>query len=103
MLAATLSARRFASSTSAVWPAWSAPIVGTSASLPPRFNSATARVNSSLERTICTRVAPPVNSLTGGACTCAGGKIKHGPAAFHRLRQRKGRDRQIDDRGPYRD
>src|SRR4051812_39314093 len=103
MLAATLSAWRFASSTSLMCPAWSAPMVGTSASRPERRIVAVALVNSSLLRTICTPPEPPVNSLTGGACTCAGGKIKHEPAAFHRLRQRKGRDRQVDHGGPHRD
>src|SRR3954465_7365376 len=102
MVAATESARRCASSISEICPACSAPMVGTRASVPRRFSWPTARVNSSLVRTVCTPPEPPVNLLTGGACTRAGGKIKHGPAAFHRLRQRKGRHRQVDDGGPYR-
>ena len=101
IVAATWSARRFASSISARCPAWSAPMVGTSASVPLELGPRPRQFFTRYER-FARAPEPPVNFATGGACTCAGGKIKHEPAAFHRLRQRKGRHRQVDDGGPHR-
>src|SRR4051812_21709419 len=65
IVAATVSARLFASSINAMCPAWSAPIVGTSASVPARA-SARARVNSSLLRTVCTLPEPQLFLAWGG-------------------------------------
>jgi hypothetical protein len=39
-----------------------------------------------------------VNLLTGRRFDAVGEEIKHDASAFHRLRQRKGRHRQVDDR-----
>ena len=104
IVATTVSARRFASSTSARCPACSAPIVGTSAILSAARQLASARVNSSLVRTVCTARRASDNLLTGRRFGARGGKdASHEPAAFHRLRQRKGRHRQVDHRGSHRD
>ena len=89
-----------------MWPAWSAPIVGTKAMVPPSARSAaSAAPSASMSRTICTRSPPPIEprpSPCGAAAVgIKSGKV-HGRGAFHCLRQRKRRDRQVDDRGPCR-